>query len=141
MSNYAKALKEEVTRIARKEIRQENTSLKKKVSMHSSEIASLKRRSLQLEKDLAAMRKILEKAAPSEQPEVAVPRITTKGFIALRKRLGLSAESMAKLLNVSSATVYNYESGTQPRKPQLERIAVLKTKGKREVSEILSTLG
>jgi hypothetical protein len=50
MSNVASVLKEEISRISRKEIRRETSSLKKSSTTHRSEIAALKRRVLELER-------------------------------------------------------------------------------------------
>ena len=52
MSNVASVLKEEISRISRKEIRRETSSLKKSSTTHRSEIAALKRRVLELERQL-----------------------------------------------------------------------------------------
>ena len=52
MSNIASVLKEEISRIARKEIRRETASLKKSSTMYRSEIAALKRRVHELERQL-----------------------------------------------------------------------------------------
>lgn len=50
MSNVTSVLKEEISRISRKEIRREASSLKKSSTTHRSEIAALKRRVLELER-------------------------------------------------------------------------------------------
>ena len=139
MSNYAKALKEEVTRIARKEVRQEIATLKKNAIHHRTEIATLKRKVSQLEKETSALRKAVHAQSPQlAQPEVTNKRITAKGFISLRKRLGLSAEIMGKLLGVTSGAVYNYEKGVRPAALQLVRIDALRTMGKKAVAELLA---
>ena len=52
MSKVASALREEISRISRKEIRRETTSLKKSSTTHRSEIAALKRRVQELERQL-----------------------------------------------------------------------------------------
>ena len=52
MSNIASALKEEIARIARKEIRAETEALKKASSRYRAEIADLKRRLAALEQKL-----------------------------------------------------------------------------------------
>ena len=52
MSNVASVLKEEIARVARKEIRRETSALKKSSTTHRSEIAALKRRVLELERQL-----------------------------------------------------------------------------------------
>ena len=52
MSNVASVLKEEIARVARKEIRRETSSLKKSSTTYRSEIAALKRRVHELERQL-----------------------------------------------------------------------------------------
>ena len=56
MSNIATVLKEEISRIARKEIKRETSSLKKSSTTHRSEIAALKRRVQELERQLRTSR-------------------------------------------------------------------------------------
>src|SRR4051812_6605633 len=52
MSNVASVLKEEISRISRREIRRETSSLKKSSTTYRSDIAALKRRVLELERQL-----------------------------------------------------------------------------------------
>lgn len=57
------------------------------------------------------------------------------GFAALRKKLGISAAEMGKLLGVSAQSVYHWESGkTKPRASQLQAIAAVRKMGKRAVA-------
>ena len=60
-------------------------------------------------------------------------RFTAKGLLAQRKRLGLSAESFAKLVGVSGLTIYSWEKGTsRPRKTLLPVLASIRQMGKKE---------
>jgi hypothetical protein len=52
MPNIASVLKDEISRISRKEIRRETSSLKKSSTSYRSEIAALKRRVQELERGL-----------------------------------------------------------------------------------------
>jgi len=52
MSNVASVLKEEIARVARKEIRRETSFVKKALTTYRSEIAGVKRRVLALERQL-----------------------------------------------------------------------------------------
>ena len=57
------------------------------------------------------------------------------GFAALRKKLGLSATDMGKLIGVSGQSVYHWETGkTKPRASQLQAIAAVRKMGKRAVA-------
>jgi DNA-binding transcriptional regulator YiaG len=145
VSNIATALKEEVSRIARKEIRNETAQLKKAVARYRSDIADLKRRLTVAEQSLTKLRKsggATRPAAQASKPEsTAGIRFSAKGFRTLRERLDLSGPETAKLLRVSVQTIYNWEAGTsKPREPQLSAIAVLRKAGKREVAARLLEL-
>ena len=145
MSNIASALKEEVTRIARKEIRNETVQLKKAAARYRTDIADLKRRLATAEQAVTKMMKAAEKSqaivSPTEQPTGAGIRFSAKGFRTMRERLGMSGSDAAKLLCVSVQTIYNWESGSsKPRQPQLAAIAVLRKAGKREVAAKLLEL-
>ncbi len=147
MANIATVLKDEITRLARKEIRSEIEGIKKASTQHRSEIAALKRRIATLEQqvsrlDKSATKNAAVKANPEANPEVGTKvRFIAKGFITLRKRLGLTAEIIGSLLGVSAQTIYNWEAGnSRPREQQLVRIAVLRGMGKRDVETILKQL-
>ncbi len=143
MANVASLLKDEITRLARKEIRGEIEGLKKVSAHYRSEIAALKRRVAALEQQVSRLGKSGPKTAEVKaEPETgAKVRFTAKGFKTLRQRLGLTANAIGSLLNVSAQTIYGWEAGnSRPRRQQLERIAVLRGMGKREVASILKQL-
>ncbi len=143
MANIASLLKEEITRLARKEIRGEIEGLRKASTHYRAEIAALKRRIAALEQQVSRLGKAAPKAAELEaEPEGgARVRFVAKGFKSLRQRLGLTASAMGALLGVSTQTIYGWEAGNaRPRRQQLERIAVLRGMGKREVAAMLRQL-
>jgi len=142
MPNIASVLKEEIARLARKELRANTESLKKAVSTYRSEIAALKRRIEHLERQQkqTAKRmpapKTLEDAGSDGQH-----RWRAAGFAQHRKRLGLSAVDCGKLLGVSALTVYKWEGGqARPRAKYLPAISALRTLGKREAGARLAEL-
>lgn len=142
MPNIASVLKEEITRVARKEIREEIAALKKASGTHRAEIAALKRRDA-LEQELRRLGKAKSKAAPTVAEEGASTkhRFSAKGLASQRKRLGLSAHDCGLLVGASSQSVYNWEAGsTRPRSKHLEAIASLRTMGKKEAAARLETL-
>jgi cell division protein FtsB len=57
MPNIASILKEEIARVARKELRVTTDSLKKAASQHRSDIAALKRRLAAAEQEIKKLRK------------------------------------------------------------------------------------
>jgi DNA-binding transcriptional regulator YiaG len=139
LANIASALKEEITRLARKEIRSETEGLKKASAQYRSEIAALKRRVTSLEKQLSRLEKSgTNNSVPQPDAETKA-RFTAKGFKSLRQRLGLTAGDIAKILDVSAPTIYNWEAGNaSPRKQQMARIVLLRGMGKREAAAALN---
>ncbi len=143
MANIASVLKEEITRLSRKETRSETDKLRKASAQYRSEIAALKRRTAALEQQISRLEKLLnQKAEVKAEPEATTKaRFTAKGFKTLRKRLGLTAEATAALLGVSAPTIYNWETGnSKPRDKQMVRIVMLRGMGKKEVGSILQNL-
>lgn len=140
MPNIASVLKQEISRIARKETRTEIESVKKATVQHRRYIAALKQQVKLLERQVASL-KAKEAAAPaaadSEQDGRQV-RFVAKGLRSLRERLDLSVSDMARLVGVSGQTVYNWEAKvTKPRNEQLKVIAELRSIGKREAHDRL----
>ena len=143
MANIATIFKEEISRLSRKEVRSETEILKKSSAQFKSEIASLKRRVDSLEKQVTRLTKVISSSAePKETSEINTQsRFTAKGFKTLRQRLGLTAEVLAGLLDVSPATIYSWEVGkSKPRDAQMEKIIVLRGMGKKDVAAILKRL-
>jgi DNA-binding transcriptional regulator YiaG len=143
MSSIATLLKDEIVRLARKEVRNETENLRKASAQYRSEIAALKKRSVALEQEIARLRKSApQHAEVNTNPEdTGRTRFTAKGFRSLRKRLGLTAAEIGHLMDVSVPTVYNWESGNaNPREKQLAKIVMLRGMGKREVDSIRQQL-
>jgi len=143
LANIESVLKEEITRLARKEIRRETEGLKKASVQYRTEIAALKRRTASLEQQLSQLEKSASRNTVAKvNPEVATKaRFTSNGFKSLRLRLGLTAEAIGTLLGVSAQTIYNWEAGnTSPREQQMVRIVMLRGMGKRDVDAILQKL-
>jgi DNA-binding transcriptional regulator YiaG len=137
MPNVAAILKEEIGRVARKEIRSETGTMKNATTQFRRDIAALKRQVADQEKRLAVLETLVLKKTPIAEPadiEDKHVRFSPKGLPKLRKRLGLSAADLAALTEVSTQSVYNWERGkTRPRKEQLAVIAALRGMGKKEV--------
>jgi len=133
MANIASLLKSEITRIARKEIRAETQTLKKASAQYRSDIAALKRRLAEQDRLIVKLRKNKPAvAADGKAEEVSQLRFRADGFASLRKKLGLSAADMGKLLGVSLQTIYHWEKGqSKPRTSQLQGIAEVRKLGKR----------
>jgi len=150
MPNIASILKSEITRLARKEIRENSDGLKKAVSAHRTEIAALKRRVQSLEAMVKRLAKGLsagaERSAAPESSEAGEPaaqglRFRAKGMAANRQRLGLSAADFGLLVGATGQSVYAWEAGkTKPKAESLAAIAALRGIGKREVEAKLAAL-
>lgn len=142
MANITSVLKEEITRLARKEIKSETETLKKASSLYRSEIADLKRRSIALEKEISKLGKEVSRNAPPKvEADPSKIRFIAKGFKSMREKLGITAKEMSVLLDISAPTIYNWEAGiSKPKQAQLIRIAHLRTMNKKEVADVLVQL-
>lgn len=144
MPNIAVELKNEMARVARKELRKEVESLRKAVSSHRSEIAALKRAIKEQQKAISGLQKLKPQAAVAD--EAALPtkpaRFSAKGLVVQRRKLGLSAQDFGRLVGTTAQAVYNWETGkARPTRDRLQAIAALRGIGKREVVRRLEALG
>ncbi len=144
MANIAALLKQEITRIVRKELKSETELLKKANARYRSEIAELKRRIAFIERQLKAVERQSSKLAPTttmaQEPDGKI-RFRADGLKKHRERLGLSAPALASILDVSPQTIYNWEAATsRPNKDQVIKIAILRKMGKREVQQRLAQM-
>ena len=133
MTTFANQLKSEIARIAKKEVRSEIQKLKKSSTQYRSDIAALKRHITAVE----AVVKKLSKAAPKPVLKAVEDtkglRFRADGFATLRKKFGISAEQMGKLIGVSAQSVYHWEAGkSRPRVSQLPAIAAARKLTKAE---------
>ena len=136
MPNRASALKEEIVRLARKELRKEVEGLKKASAQYRSSIASIKRQLATLEKQQSRLKKKGTNKAAQETGDEGTTRFrfSAKRFAAQRQKLGLSAGDMGTLIGVSAQTVYNWEAEkSRPRQKQLAAIAAARSMGKRQI--------
>lgn len=140
MAQLANLLKAEITRLARKEVRAEVEALKKASAQYRVQIAALKRQMTEQQRMLARLGKAQKNTASADVTSASSKlRFRTAGFASLRKKLGLSAAEMGKLLNVTQQTVYHWEKGqSKPRAGQLAQIAKIRNLGKRAVQQRLN---
>jgi len=146
MPNVGLVIKQEIVRIARRELRAGVESLRKAAREQRSQIAELSRQITVLQRTVKKLSRGTpgtSGAAPAAEAGGRGPRLrfSAKGFAAKRQKLGISAAAMAKLLDVSSLSVYKWESGkAHPRTTQIEKIAEIRKLGKREVMQRLQVL-
>ena len=140
MPNIATVLKQEITRLARKEAKAHVEPLRKANAQYRKDIAELKRQ-------LGAMKKRVDYLDAQERKRLRKPvsvseaegrRFSPAGLKAHRHRLGLAAADYAELVGVSPQTIYNWEHGkSKPRKEQLAALAAIRRIGKREAQRRL----
>lgn len=144
MPNLAQTLKQEISRVARKEVREDIAALRKAVTAHRSEIASLKRAVKELGTQLRLAQKAVRRALPAvvEQNDTGrpgrKPSFNAERLKAKRQALGMSQAQMAQLLGISSLSLWKWESGqVTPRPSMLERYFVAMKMGKREAWKVI----
>ena len=141
MPNIVTVLKEEILRLARKEVRKQTQTLKKTSAQYRKDIAEMKRRLSDLQHKIGPLQKQVLKgvSAESAEPKTNGVRFTAKGLRSQRQRLGLSAADYGKLVGVTGQTIYSWEHETsRPRPPQVARLAAIRHLGKREAQARLA---
>jgi len=115
MPNIAKILREEISRIARKESKSAVTPVRKSAAKLRPDVADLKNRVTVLEKEIKRLSVLVinlasTQPAPAEEAEEGRAWITGRGVKSLRRKLGLSQGEFGKLTGASSHAVYLWES-------------------------------
>ena len=143
MPNITVVFREEISRLARKEIKNQTEALRKASSEHRKKIAEMKRQISELKRRIT----FLEKQVPKKnQPKVGEDdtgnfRFSARGLCSNRKRLGLSASDYGKLVGVTGQSVYKWEQeASRPRAQQVAVLAALRRMGKKEVLARLDEL-
>ena len=135
MPNLAAVMKDEIRRLARKEIKAETATAKRSVTQQRKDITVLRRQVADLTREVAFLRKQERKrvaTAPATEHTVT-PRFSPGWVEAHRHRLQFSAADYGQLVGVSALTIYNWEKGrTKPGRPQLAAWAEVRTLGKRD---------
>lgn len=147
MPALAVVLKDEIRRLARKEVKALTSRTSKAVAVYRREIARLKRELRDQAKRLGSMMKqarkggVAQAVADTEGPD-GKSRFSARSVKAQRRRTGLSAADYARLVGVSGLTIYNWESGkSRPRASQFASLIALRGLGKREAQAKLAELG
>ncbi len=113
MPNMVQVLKEEIRRIARKEVKTQTAKLKRDVVKAKKTNVMLRRVVVQLKRDnelLMSSEKRRQGLPAAVAPEDAKSaRITAKGIRAMRRKLGLSQGDFGKLVGVSTVAVGLWE--------------------------------
>ena len=149
MPNLATLLKEEISKIVRKEVQDQVRELQKTVREQRDALARLEKQSGPAKAKAAA-----KPAAAKPKPTAAEPaakvrkapagtgdkrkqiRISPNTIKKHRRRLKLSQAELGELLNVSTNTVLRWEAGTsKPRGKHLPGLGQLRSMGLREVKK------
>ncbi len=143
MPDVAAVLKEEITRLARREVKQQLGPLKKTITEQRRTIAELRRQVAALARNQAFLQR-QEKRRLAEAPEASAAegvRFSPRWVKADRKRLGLSAKDYGLLVGASAQTIYSWESAkSKPRTTALAGWANARGIGKREALRRLELL-
>ncbi|MGO1073404.1 helix-turn-helix domain-containing protein [Lysobacter sp. CA199] len=141
MPNIASVLKDEITRLARKEMRVHIDPLRAQLLAQRKVITALKQELSHLQRDVG---KLSKGARPGPQlkadPNRADKPSRYSGALLrkLRERLELSRDAFAPLIGASSQAVYNWEqTETRPRQEFLDKIALIRGLSKAQVQELL----
>jgi len=145
MSNAYIELRNEIARIARKEVRREVEVLKKTVAQQRSHIAQQRKLLESLQRELKRLDKATKGDAPASGGRIddgePAHRFRAGGVASMRKRMGLSAKDLGKLVGVSGLSIYNWEGGkSRPRPRQLEALSAVRGIGKKEAAARLEAL-
>jgi len=121
MSQLMSVMKDEIRRIARKEIRAATAGLKKDQTMFRKAVAGLRRQTKEHRSTIRQLLQVVTKQARTatmapETAEGSKVWVTAKGIRARRKKLKLSQAQFGKLIGVSGNTVLKWEHRSGPLK-------------------------
>jgi DNA-binding transcriptional regulator YiaG len=136
MPNIAVVLKDEIRRLAKKEVKANTSATKHAVAQYRRDIAELKRLVREQKARIASfagqLSQLHNQPEAAEEPLAGI-RYSARSVRAQRSRLGLSAEDYGKLVGVSGLTIYNWEHGkARPRRAQLAALIAVRGIGKRD---------
>ena len=143
MPNIATLLKQEIIRLARKEVNSQTKAIRKANAQYRRDIAQLKRHAAALSKQVAYLERQERKRASKGTNGVSIEgkRFSARGLKAHREKVGFSAAEYATLVGVSAQTIYNWEYGkSKPRDEQLGSLVAVRDLGKREALKRLELL-
>ena len=143
MPSIAALLKQEITRLARKEVKMQTEAIRRANVHYRRDIAQLKRQVGGLLKQVAYLERQERKRAAKGVPGASVEgrRFSSGGLKTHREKVGLSAADYGMLVGVTAQTVYNWEHGkSKPRDEQLAVLVAVRELGKREAVKRLELL-
>ena len=149
MPDVARVLREEVQRLAKRQVKaglaplkRDSVRLKKQVADLRRELTVLTRTSRELLARVTAVVAAKETEVATER--AATLRPTSKSLVRLRRRLDLTQVELGSLLGVSGQAVLNWESKgsrVRMRRANLAALAGVQTIGRREARRRLERMG
>jgi DNA-binding transcriptional regulator YiaG len=145
MPNLAAVLRQEVCRLAEREIKSQTSATKQALVQFRRDIADLKRQVREQAKEIAVLKaqerkRLRQPSAKAGESPVNV-RFSPRSVKAQRRRLRLSAAEYGKLVGVSGLTIYHWEHGqARPQKRRLAALVAIRGLGRREALEKLGLL-
>ena len=141
MPDVATVLREEIRRLARKEVKTATSLQTKQIRDLKNGIQVLRSQVASLDKALTASRRTTTNGAQAEKEEVKAVRISPKSIRNHRKRLRLSQAQLGQLLGVSTTTVVFWESGrSAPRGSNRDALAEVRKLGKKDAEALLAAV-
>ncbi|MBT4503208.1 MAG: helix-turn-helix domain-containing protein [Gemmatimonadetes bacterium] len=142
MPNIAEVLKQEIGRLARKEVKASCAPLQNQIRELRKTVSAQKQTIAQLEKAIAQLAALpadggqpIQVAAEAEQVKV---RLSPASIKRIRNRFKISQGQLAQLLDVSTNTIVRWEAGTSvPRARYKQALGKLRGLGKREIKKQL----
>jgi len=145
MANFTKALQEEITRLARKQVRTETDGLRRASAQYRRDVAAMKRQLTDLQRTVAFLRKQEGRRVAAPEAELSATdkslRFSPVWLRKHREKLALSAEDYGKLVGVSGQSIYMWEhEKSKPRQAQIAKLVAVRGLGKREAERRLELL-
>ncbi len=141
MGKMESAIRDEISRLARRENRKAVGPLLKERARLKGQIADLKKAVQGLEKSVTPLvrdRKASRSKLRATDEETQAARLSPGLIRKLRKRLGLSQEGLGLLAGVTYWSVADWEHGrSRPNAANRSVIVALRKLGKREVQDLL----
>ncbi len=145
MPNVMGVLRAEIRRLARKETKQELSSMKKQLNQAKRLLAESRRRISELESRAKHVARATRNGAAAREDETEdgpQVRFSPKWVKKHRSKLGMSRLVYAQLIGVSPQTIMGWEAGrTRPRRGALKAWRAIRGKGVRELRAMLSEGG
>lgn len=141
MGKIESVMKEEISRLARKEVKASVVPLKKEVTKLRLRVSQLEKRLGVLDRETsrvieAEKKKLGELKAPED--EVKAARINGRWVQSLRQKLNVSQNELAQLLGISVSGVRTWEYDiSKPRGKNRAALVALRKLGRRDVKRML----